>query len=59
MIVQITSTTDGHFLGHVFDSEDRPIKLSEDTEMQVDRVQLLPDGLRFSNSNYSIDATPV
>jgi hypothetical protein len=51
----ITATTDNRFLGHTFELEDNPIILPG-TAIYVERQIPLPDGIRFVNSNYIIDA---
>lgn len=59
MNMTITATTDGKYLGHVFDSDDNPIALDDDVAVPVDRIIALPDGMRFVSSNYIIDAREV
>jgi len=56
MKMQVTSTTDNKFIGKEFDSTDNPIVLVSDAVVYVERVMLLPDGVRYINSNYVIDA---
>ena len=36
MIVQITATTDGRYIGHEFDSADNPIRLGDDVFVAVE-----------------------
>lgn len=51
---QIISTTDGKFIGLLFDPAE-PLMLNG-AEFVPDKVQDLPDGARrMSNSNYVID----
>ncbi len=57
MRMVITATTDRQYLGREFDSEDNPIVLDDDVSIVVERTMPLPDGVRFINSNYIIDAT--
>lgn len=59
MKVRITDTTDRQYLGAEFDSEDNPIVLDDDVSVAVERVMQLPDGLRFINSSYIIDAVEI
>lgn len=59
MKVQIVGTTDGKFLGHTFDSMDNPIILSFDTQMIVENITQLADGIRFISSNYIIDTIRI
>lgn len=56
MLMKIVSTTDNRYLGKTFINTDNPIKLSKDTFVQVERIQAVPGGFRFINSNYIIDA---
>lgn len=59
--MQIEETTDGLYLGQIFDTEGLPvIRLDDDVEILVERTMILPDGrTRFINSNYSIDAKEI
>lgn len=60
MKMQIIQTTDGRYIGHEFDSEDNPIRLSDDVAVQVDKkMDLGGSAGRFINSNYVIDAIEV
>lgn len=59
MKMQVTATTDDKFIGHEFDSNDNPIVLADDMRVSVERVMPLPDGVRFINSCYVIDAKEV
>lgn len=59
MIVQITATTDGRYLGHEFDSADNPIQLDDDVFVFVEKTMPLPDGVRFINTSYIIDTVEV
>ena len=59
MKMQIVNSTDGRYLGHEFDSEDNPIQLDEDVFVFVEKTMPLPDGVRFINTSYIIDAVEV
>ena len=59
MIVQITATTDGRYLGHEFDSADNPIRLGDDVFVFVEKTVPLSDGVRFINTSYIIDTVEV
>lgn len=59
MIVQITATTDGRYIGHEFDSADNPIRLGGDVFVFVEKTMPLPDGVRFINTSYIIDTVEV
>ena len=59
MIVQITATTDGRYIGHEFDSADNPIRLCGDVFVFVEKTMPLPDGVRFINTSYIIDTVEV
>jgi hypothetical protein len=59
MKMQITATTDRQYLGHIFDSDDNPIVLDNDVNVNVERVLTMSDGLRFISSSYIIDAQEI
>ena len=59
MMMQIVNTTDGRYIGHEFDSADNPIQLNEDVCVFIERTMPLPDGVRFINTSYIIDAVEV
>jgi len=54
--VKIVSTTDGRYIGQVFDSEDNPVQLADDVLVFIDRQLSTTNGTRFFNSSYIIDA---
>lgn len=54
--VIITDTTDGNFVGFEFDSENDVIELPNGAKIQVEKVIPMPDGYRFYNPNYIIEA---
>jgi hypothetical protein len=60
MKVQIISTTDSQFLGHVFDDETIPVILPGDFEFVPDAPPMPIGGVikRYYNANYSIDVQP-
>ena len=59
MIVQITATTDGRYIGHEFDSADNPIRLGDNVFVAVEKTMPLPDGVRFINTSYINDTVEV
>ena len=59
MIVQITATTDGRYLGHEFDSDDNPIQLDDDVFVHVEKTMPIPGGVRFINTSYVIDTVEI
>ena len=59
MIVQITATTDGRYLGHEFDSDDNPIQLDDDVFVTVEKTMPIPGGVRFINTSYIIDTVEI
>ncbi len=59
MMMQIVATTDGRYLGREFDSADNPIQLDDDVFVYVEKTMPLPDGVRFINTSYIIDAVGV
>ncbi len=59
MIVRITDSTDGKYIGQEFDSEDMPVVLGDDAVLYFDRLIPLPDGVRFASSSYIIDTVKV
>lgn len=57
-MMQIISTTDGKFVGLIFDPQ-KPIMLGG-TLFRYDKMQSLSVGyFRFSNSNYVIDTKEI
>lgn len=59
MIVQITATTDGRYIGHEFDSADNPIRLDGDVFVAVEKTMPIPSGVRFINTSYIIDTVEI
>lgn len=59
MLNQITDTTDGKYIGTVFNTEDNPIQLAPDVFIYIDKRVPLPNGTRYINSSYIIDAIEV
>jgi hypothetical protein len=59
MKLRVTDTPDRQHLGKEFDSEDRPIILSADFSMEVDKIIPLENGLRFVSSSYILDTVKV
>jgi hypothetical protein len=55
-MMQITATTDGRFVGLIFDEASSIVILDDDVSVQIDRVMEIPGGKRFINSSYIIDA---
>ena len=58
MILQITATTDGRYVGLEFPDGAR-IQLADDVVFIPDRIMAVPGGWRFITSNYVIDAKEV
>lgn len=58
MIVQITATTDGRYIGYEFDSADNPIRLG-DVFVAVEKTMPIPGGVRFINTSYIIDTVEI
>ena len=56
MKMQIISTTDNLNVGNIFDSDDNPILLDNDSKLFIDKIYRYVGGAIFSNSNYVIDA---
>jgi len=60
MLLEITTSTDGHFIGQRIEPTDRPIMLQHGTHtvfFMPDRTQDIGDGaIRLSNASYIIDA---
>jgi hypothetical protein len=57
MQLEIITTTDGRFIGHVIDTTPRPIVLDAADLFWPDRIwQIAPGVWRLANSNYVIDA---
>lgn len=56
MKIKIISTTDGHFVGQEAKWLKTHVVLSNGIKIPVDRVIDIPEGFRFVNSNYIIDA---
>ncbi len=59
MIVQVTSTTDGKYVGNIFDT-DTPNTSSDGIQWHPDTFQDLGGGYyRYSNSNYVVEVKQV
>lgn len=60
MIVQITATTDGRYIGHEFDSADNSIQRPDgDVFVAVEKTMQIPGGVRFINTSYIIDTVEI
>lgn len=59
MIVKITATTDGRYIGHEFDSADNPIRLDGNVFVAVEKTLPIPGGIRFINTSYIIDTVEI
>lgn len=57
-MMQITDTTDGKYVGLVFDPE-QPIELGGSLFVPTDVVKVSPTEFRFFNSSYVIDVQEI
>lgn len=57
-MMQITNTTDGKFVGLVFDAE-QPIELGGSLFVPTNVVRVSPTEFRFFNSSYVIDVQEI
>lgn len=55
-MMRIVETTDGQNIGFVFDEKLSRINLPSGMVFEVTKVTALEQGVRFSNSNYVVDA---
>lgn len=58
MMLSILDTTDGKYLGKVFDSE-QPLFLSNSEFVPDKVIEVAPGEFRFSNSSYVIDVKEI
>lgn len=56
MKMRIVDSTDGQFIGFIFDAGQKNIELPGGVSFEVSREIPLQNGARFANSNYVIDA---
>ena len=59
MIVQVVNTTDGKYIGNIFDT-DTPNVSSDGIQWHPDKFQVLGGGYyRYSNSNYVVEVKDI